>query len=213
MTLIRKVARPLLSASFIAGGVDRLRNAEEAGGQLQPTLEEIASVVPQAEVVASKPQLTAQVLGGVQVSAGALLAIGKFPRLAALTLCGVHKLNTYAEYRSAPLETEQDVTNQRVSLLKNVSLLGGLGIAVVDLAGKPSLAWRAEHLSKQAKKKGTKFGEKTMKRAEELGDDAAKAVRAYERDAKNAFQKAEKEAQKTAKAVARDAEKAKNKAS
>ena len=109
MSLIRKVARPLLGASFIAGGIDRLRNSEEATEQLEPTLQEIVSYLPQAEFLTSNTKLTVQVLGGVQVAAGAALALGKFPRLAALTLCGVHKFNSYAEYRSAELETEEDV--------------------------------------------------------------------------------------------------------
>lgn len=99
MSLIRKVARPLLGASFIADGVDRLRNTEEAAATLGPTLEEIGAFVPQAEPLTSNPQRTTQVLGGVEVAAGLALAVGKFPRLAALTLCGVHKLNAYAEYR------------------------------------------------------------------------------------------------------------------
>ncbi|NLS10291.1 DoxX family protein [Nesterenkonia sp. MY13] len=213
MTLIRKFARPLLGSSFIYNGVERLRNPDEAAEELSETLNEIASVVPQAESLAAKPKLTAQVLGGVQIAAGTALAIGKFPRLAALTLCGVHKLNSYAEYRSAPLETEEDVVAQRKTLLKNISLLGGLGIAAVDLAGKPSLSWRAEHISKRAMKKGNKFGEKTVKWAENLGDDAANTLKAWEKDAKKGFKKAEQQAKKAAKAAAKEAEKAKDKVS
>lgn len=196
MTLIRKVARPLLGASFIAGGVERLRRPDAATKQLQPALDELASVLPQAEVLASKATLTTQVLGGVQVAAGAALAIGKFPRLAALTLTGVHALSSYAEYRTAPLDDEKDVTAQRTSLLKNVSILGGLGIASVDLAGKPSLSWRAEHLSKQASKKSAQFKDKTLKWADELGDDATSTLKALEKDAKKNFRRAEREAVK-----------------
>ncbi|GAA4921838.1 DoxX family membrane protein [Nesterenkonia massiliensis] len=210
MSLIRKVARPLLGASFIAGGIDRLRNSEEATEQLEPTLQEIVSYVPQAEFLTSNTKLTVQVLGGVQVAAGAALALGKFPRLAALTLCGVHKFNSYAEYRSAELETEEDVTAQRKTLLKNISILGGLGIAAADLAGKPSLAWRAEHLAKDAKKKGTKFADKTVKYAEGLGDDASKTLKAYEKDAKKGFKKAEKEARKAVARASKEAQKAKD---
>ncbi|WP_022872349.1 DoxX family protein [Nesterenkonia alba] len=211
MSLVRRIARPLLGATFIADGVDRLRNADEAAEQLEPTFEEIASVVPQAEVVTSNPQLAVRVIGGVEVVAGTLLAIGRFPRLSALVLCGVHELSAYNEYRTAELNTPEDVAAQRRTLLKNVAILGGLGLAVVDLAGKPSLSWRAEHISKQAKKKGAKFGEKTVKRAEELGDDAAKQLKALERDAKKQFKKAEKQATKAAQSAAKEAQKAKKK--
>ncbi|GAA4830244.1 DoxX family protein [Garicola koreensis] len=207
MTLIRKVARPLLGASFIAGGVERLRRPDEASAELQTTLDELASLVPQAEQVASNPKRTAQVLGGVQVGAGAMLAIGKCPRLAALALCGVHKLNSYAEFRTASVETKEDVAAQRTTLLKNVSILGGLGLAIADLAGKPSLGWRAENLSKRAQKKGAKFGEKTSKWAEDLGDDAVDTLKAFEKDAKKSFRRAESEAKRAVAQVAKDAQK------
>ena len=209
MTLIRKVARPLLGASFIAGGVDRLRRPEEAGEELQPTLDEIASYIPQAESVTSNPKLAAQVLGGVQVGAGALLAIGKFPRLAALALCGTHKLSSYAEYRSAPVGSQDEVSAQRKNLLKNVSILGGLGLAAVDTAGRPSLAWRAEHISKNAQKKGARFGDRTKKWAENLGDDASSTLKAFENDAKKSFRKAEQQAKKAASQAVKQAQKAK----
>lgn len=207
MTLIRKVARPLLGASFIAGGVDRLRRPDEAAEELRTPLQEIASIVPQAEPVTSNPRLAAQVLGGVQVGAGVLLALGKFPRLAAFTLAGAHKLNSYAEYRSAPVDSEADVAAQRTTLLKNISILGGLGLAMVDLNGRPSLAWRAEHISKRAQKKGAKFGEKTMKWAEDLGDDATGTLKAWEKDARKAFRQAEKQAKKAASQAAKEAKK------
>lgn len=213
MTLIRKIARPLLGASFIYGGVNSLRHPDEAAEELSPALEDIAGYFPQAEALATKPKLTAQVLGGVQVAAGAALAIGKFPRLAALALCGAHKLNSYAEFRSAPLEAPGDELAQRKTLLKNLSIAGGLGLAIVDLAGRPSLSWRAEHISKQAKKKGAKFGEKTVKWAEDLGDDASSTLKAWERDAKKSFKQAEKQAKKAVKAAAAEAQKAKDKVS
>jgi putative oxidoreductase len=39
--------------------------------------------------------------------------------------------------------------NQTIHFLKNVSLMGGLLLAAVDTAGKPSVAWRVR---RQAKK-------------------------------------------------------------
>lgn len=207
MSLFRKVARPLLGSSFIANGVDRLRNTEEAAEKLEPVLSEIGSVLPQAEAAASNPKRAAQVLGGVEVAAGLALALGKFPRLAAFSLLGVHKLNTYTEYRTAQLSSVEDLSSQRTTLLKNASILGGLTLAFVDLNGKPSLAWRAEHISKQSKKKGAKFRDKTLKWAEELGDDAAKAAKTLEKDAKKQFKRAERDAVRAVSKVARESKK------
>lgn len=196
MSLLRKFARPLLGASFIAGGVDRLRNTDEASARIESTLEEIGSLLPQAEPLVSNAKLTTQVLGGVEVVAGVALAVGRFPRASALMLAGVHKFNSYAEYRNAEIENDSDVTAQRKTLLKNASVLGGLTLALVDLDGKPSLSWRAEHLAKTTRKKGAKFGDKTFKWADDLGSDATKKVRDFEKNAKKNFQRAEKDALK-----------------
>ena len=208
MSLIRRISRPLLGAGFIAHGVERLRQTDEAASALEPTLEEVGALVPQAQPFISDARRVTQVLGGIEVAAGLVLAIGRCPRVAALTLTGVHKLNSYVEYRTASLDEVDDLSAQRTTLLKNLGILGGLGLAVVDLDGRPSLSWRAEHISKQAKKKGTKFGEKTIERAENLGDDALKVARSLEKDARKSFQKAEKEAKKAVAQTAKEAKKA-----
>lgn len=207
MSLIRRISRPLLGAGFIAHGVDRLRHSDEAASTLEPTLEEISALVPQAEPFVSDSKRVTQVLGGVEVVAGLALAIGRCPRVAALTLAGVHQFNSYVEYRTATLDEVDDLSAQRTTALKNLGILGGLGLATVDLDGKPSLAWRAEHISKQAKKKGTKFGEKTLERAETLGEDALKVAKSLEKDARKSFQKAEKEAKKAVSQAAKEAKK------
>lgn len=196
MSLIRKVARPLLGAGFIADGIDRLRNTEDAAKKLQPTLDEIGALLPQAEVVTAHPRRTAQVMGGVEIAAGLALATGRCPRLAALALVGAHKVNSYVEMRAAGLTSVEDLNAQREGLLKNLAILGGLGLAVVDRDGNPSLAWRAEHLAKQSKKKGAQFRKKTYQWAEDFGDDAVKSAKAFERDAAKSFNRAEKEAVK-----------------
>src|SRR5699024_3924598 len=74
---------------------------------------------------------------------------------------------------------------------------------------KPSLAWRAENLSKRAQKKGAKFGDKTVKFAEDLGDDAAQAMKSWEKEAKKSFRKAELHAKRAAAQMSREAHKAK----
>ncbi|TLP77379.1 DoxX family protein [Nesterenkonia sphaerica] len=213
MTLIRKFARPLLGATFIYDGVEKLRNPDEAAEELSPALNDISGFVPQAEQLSANPRLTAQVLGGVQVAAGLALAVGKFPRVAAFALSGAHKLNSYAEFRSAELQSPGDEVVQRKILLKNIAILGGLSFALVDLNGRPSLAWRAEHISKRAKKQGTRFGDNTRKWAEHLGDDAAKTLSSWEKDAKKSFKKTEKQARKAVRSAAAQANKAKDKVS
>lgn len=207
MSLVRRISRPLLGAGFIAHGVDRLRSTDQAAENLEPTLEEIAALLPQAEPFLNDSKRVTRVLGGVEVVAGLALSIGRCPRTAALALVGVHKFTSYVQYRTASLDDVEDLTAQRSTLLKNLGILGGLGLAVADLDGRPSLSWRAEHISKQARKKGAKFTEKTIDRAEELGDDALKVARSLEKDAKKSFRQAEKKAKKTVSQAAKEARK------
>ncbi|GAA1150293.1 DoxX family protein [Nesterenkonia lutea] len=198
MSLLRKFARPLLGASFIATGVDRLRNTDDASARIESTLEEIGSMVPQAEPLVSNAKLTTQVLGGVEIAAGLALSTGRFSRAAALTLACVHKFDSYAEYRNAEVESDSDVTAQRSTLLKNLSILGGLGLAIVDLDGKPSLGWRAEHLAKATRKKGAKLSDKTSAWADDLGSGTNKKVRGFEKNAKKNLNNASKGKKKKA---------------
>jgi hypothetical protein len=84
-----------------------------------------------------------RVNGIVQVSGGVLLAVGKYPRLAALALMGSIAPTTYAGHRFWQ-ETDVEVrAQQKIQLLKNLGLLGGLILAVLDTEGAPSLGWKA----------------------------------------------------------------------
>ncbi|CAN5191592.1 hypothetical protein BH20ACT5_BH20ACT5_15300 [soil metagenome] len=80
----------------------------------------------------------------VKVGAGTLLALGRFPRLAALALAGSLIPTTLAAHRfwEADKETKAD---QQIHFFKNLGLLGGLMLAAVDTEGQPSLAWRTRH--------------------------------------------------------------------
>ncbi|NYE94851.1 putative membrane protein YphA (DoxX/SURF4 family) [Psychromicrobium silvestre] len=160
MSFIRTIARPLLASTFIVAGVERIRNADETAQSLGPVLRPLANALPNAD-----EKLLARAVGGVQVGAGVLLAIGKLPRFAGLLLTVTSTLNTVAEFSAADTTSGEGRRWQRAQLLKNVSLLGGVLLASVDTAGKPGLAWRAEHLTDSALKAGKKASKKQLKAA------------------------------------------------
>src|ERR1700739_781747 len=85
--LIRRIARPLLSAVFIGQGVETLRNpkvtvdaAEAAMAALRTLPEPVGDKVP------SNPETAARITAAVQVGGGLLLATGRFPRIASAAL-------------------------------------------------------------------------------------------------------------------------------
>jgi len=141
--LIRRVARPMLSAVFIARGVDALRSPKPAADAARPTLEGLSKLPdPVGTNIPSNADTVAKVNAGVQIGGGVLLAIGRLPRVASAALAlsvvpgslGGHAFWTESDpHRKA---------EERRAFLTDISLIGGLIIAAVDTEGKPSLGWR-----------------------------------------------------------------------
>jgi uncharacterized membrane protein YphA (DoxX/SURF4 family) len=141
--LIRRIARPLLSAVFIGQGVETLRNPKVTVDAAEHTMAALRRLPePFGGKVPSDPETAARINAAVQVGGGLLLATGKMPRIASAALAftvipgslGAHLFWT---------ETDPERKAQkRRDLLTDLSLLGGLLIASADTAGKPSLGWR-----------------------------------------------------------------------
>lgn len=168
MTIVRSLARPMLASSFILAGVDRLRKADETATQLSPVLRRAADALP----FQTNEKALARVIGGAQVGAGAMLSFGKFSRLSACLLALTSALTAFVEYRSADITTKEGREHRRNQLLKNVALTGGVLLASVDTAGKPGLAWRAEHIAADARR----TSRKQLKRADKAVRGAASSV-------------------------------------
>ena len=120
--LIRRLARPLLAAIFIKGGVDTLLNPEPRVQKATPLLEKAAPSLP--DQVPSEPHQLVKIDAGVKIGAGVLLAVNKFPRLASLALAGTLVPTTVAGHpfweKSDPAEKAAD----QQQFLKNLSILG-----------------------------------------------------------------------------------------
>jgi uncharacterized membrane protein YphA (DoxX/SURF4 family) len=141
--LIRRIARPLLSAAFVGQGVDALRNPKAAAEAAQPTVQGLQGL---PDAVASKVphdvETFARINAAVQIGGGVLLATGKMPRLASAALaCTVIPGSLGAQLFWSEVDPERKARKRR-EFLTDLSLLGGLIIASADTAGKPSLGWR-----------------------------------------------------------------------
>jgi putative oxidoreductase len=129
MTLLRTVARPMLASMFLYGGATALKDPGPRAAKAQPTADLIKKVAPDLPVNGSN---LVRFQGAVHVAAGAALATGRFPRLAALVLAATMPATTIAGH---PYWNETDPAarrNQRVHFLKNVSMAGGLLMATLD---------------------------------------------------------------------------------
>ncbi len=144
MPLSHRLARSFIAPMFIAEGFDSVRNpidkakaAEKVAGQL--------SGLGLPEDPAQLIRLT----GAVQLGAGALLAIGRVPRLASVALAAslVPTLAGHRFWEETDLVAKAD---QRMQFFKNLAMLGGLMLAAMDTNGAPSLGWRAKKAAGKA---------------------------------------------------------------
>lgn len=149
--LVRRVARPLLSAVFIGQGIESLRRPEQAAETARPTAEGLQKLGPTAQSkVAQDPLTLARVTAAVQIGGGVLLASGKLPRLASAALAATVVPGSLGGHLFWTETDPQAKAQQRREFLTDLSLLGGLMIASVDTEGKPSLGWRGRRAAKRA---------------------------------------------------------------
>lgn len=142
MTLVRRLARPMLASIFISEGIDALRDPTSK----IPAAEDVApSFVAKLPYLPEDPEQLAKINAAVQIGAGALLALGRFPRLSSIMLAASILPTTIAGHRFWKERDPGSRKQQQVHFFKDVGLLGGLMLAAVDTEGRPGLAWRAQH--------------------------------------------------------------------
>lgn len=141
--LIRRIARPLLSAAFIGQGVEALRNPAIALEATEPTVAALRNLPePYGDKVPSNPETAARINAAVQIGGGLLLATGKMPRVASAALAFTVIPGSLGGHLFWTESDPERKAQKRRDLLTDLSLLGGLIIAAADTAGKPSLGWR-----------------------------------------------------------------------
>jgi putative oxidoreductase len=178
MTIVRRIARPLLAAPLIASGVDAVRHPGPHAEAARPLVDKAAGPLK----LPNDPELIVRASGAVTAAGGVLLALGKLPRLSALAIV----LSAPTAQASTPFWQEKDPEQRRVQrtlFLKNLGLVGGALLASVDTEGKPGIAYRGRAYKHAA--------------ADSL-EDAGKATRRGARSAKKAAKRAKKDAVRTA---------------
>lgn len=129
----------MLAAMFVAGGLDSLQHPE---GKAQAA-EKVAPPLARPLGLPEDTTTLVRINGAVQLVAGVLLALGRLPRLAAAALVATLIPTTLAGHAFWEEDDEASRKAQRIHFLKNLAMLGGLLLAMVDTEGEPSLSWRA----------------------------------------------------------------------
>jgi putative oxidoreductase len=150
MTVLRALARPMLASIFIVEGFDTLRRPERVAPTAEPVVRQLADRLP-ALPIPAKPEQAVRINGAIQLTAGTLLALGRFPRLSALAIAATLVPTTLAGHRFWEADEDGTQAQQRIHFLKNLTMFGGLLIAAADTAGQPSLVWRTRHAARSAR--------------------------------------------------------------
>jgi len=158
MTVVRALARPLLSTIFVVQGAKALRDPEPHVAKAQPVADRFVPLIQKvtpAQIGDRIPESTVNLVrlnGAAQVLGGLALASGKGRRLGAVLLAGSLVPTTLAGH-SFWQETDKSAkAAQKIQFMKNLGIMGGLLLAAVDTEGKPGVAWRAQNAVGSAKR-------------------------------------------------------------
>lgn len=190
MTVVRALARPLLSTIFIVQGAKALRSPEPFVTRAQPVADRMVPLIKKvapAQVGDRIPDSTANLVrlnGAAQVLGGVALASGKGRRLGAVVLAASLVPTTLAGH-SFWQETDKTAkAAQKVQFMKNLGMMGGLLLAAVDTEGKPGVAWRATHGAKAAKRETKRAGRLAKRETKQFARTARREAKLHARVAK-----------------------------
>jgi putative oxidoreductase len=172
MTIVRRLARPLLAASFVERGLDAVRHP---GPHVEATAALLARVGPPLHLP-NDPVLVVRASGGLMAASGLMLATGRAPRLSALVAALTLVPTTTASHAFWQEKDPVARREQRVHFLKNVSLMGAALLAAVDTEGQPGLAWRTRDASKRASRGAKRAAKRAERSAERAGKSARSAL-------------------------------------
>lgn len=159
--LVRRIARPMVSGIFIAGGLDAARHPD---GKVEAAENINAGKIASSLHLSSTEQLV-RLNGVAQLVGGLAFATGRLPRLASFGLAASLAPTTLAGHRFWEQDDAGAKKMQQLHFFKNLSIVGGLLLASVDTEGKESVARKVSRTTKTANSKAQK---KANKRARKL---------------------------------------------
>lgn len=129
MDVIGALTRPAMSWIFIQGGLDAIRTPGPRATIASDLFDKVRKAAPDSVADRLPDDVTlVQINAGVQIAAGATLALGIAPRLSALALAGSLAPTTLGGH---PFWRHADAARgqQRIQFAKNVAIIGGLLLA------------------------------------------------------------------------------------
>ena len=221
MSLVRRIARPLIAAPFIYEGVRTAVTPERSIDVSPKTFSQLDDQLHNSSVPdAVDARLVLRVAGSVAATAGLAYAAGRAPRLAALVLLGTTTVGWAGRKRVWEL-SGQERLEEIEAILKDAGLLGSVLLAAVDTDGKPSTAYRwnafveraqknassnakkAKLTSKSLRSSADSFSKSAAKSFDAFAQSAAKSGDAFSKSAAKSLDEAAKGVNKASKKLAK----------
>lgn len=175
MSLVRRIARPLLAAPFVVEGVRTAITPERATALIPRSLVDRADSglhsTPVPEAIGVSEIL--RVSGAVAAGAGLLYATGRSPRLAAGLLLATTTVGLAGRKRVWELRGAER-REELLRIVTDAGLIGGVLLAVVDHDGRPSLGYQVEKFLERSQKSA----EAKKRELEKAAGSAKKSVEA-----------------------------------
>ena len=195
--LVRRIARPMLASTFVAGGVDAMLHPQTTQAVTESAARGMTRRIPKAPDLDGDTAV--RVDGAVMAAAGAMLAMGRMPRVAAVLLLAAVTPTLVERARDLKNDEKSDPQERaakRMAFLGGLGVVGGLLIAAADTEGKPSLTRRAGYA-------GAAAGRVTKQARRELQHTAKHTARGAKHTARGAKHTAREAALATKAATAR----------
>ncbi|MBV7412261.1 DoxX family membrane protein [Dermabacteraceae bacterium TAE3-ERU27] len=170
MSLIRRVARPLIAAPFVFEGVRCFKDPQRSVAAAPKSFAQVEQWLSDAGIPLNAENLV-RVTSAVSVAAGALYATNRMPRVAALGLLATTGVGLAGRRKWSELRGEER-TQEIQSLLTDLGLLGAVLLATVDREGYPSLGYRVN----KAVERGQKAAARKQRELEKMAKNGQRAV-------------------------------------
>lgn len=133
-----------MGVTFVVEGTEALRDVDGRAARVEP-LPGVGNAAEMTRAVAA-----------TQIGAGALLVLGRLPRLSSLALAATVLPSAMTNHAFWSADDKQDRQRERSMFVRDLGLLGGLLVAVADTGGRESLPRRARRSARRTAKKAQK---------------------------------------------------------
>lgn len=205
--LLRRLARPLLAVPFVYDGLSAALRPAEHTAAAREGADTVTRTLGLDPLDDTQVSLVVRAHGAATVVAGVLLAVGRAPRTAALTLAA---LTAPLAVVNQPFTTKGPARQEKTAkFVRNLGSVGAAVIAGIDLEGRPGVSYRIgqkrlaatrsiEHAAERTRLRGDAATASVKHTAKVARKDVRHAARSARQDARLAVAQAKAKAGKAA---------------